>query len=119
MLGGDYAGHSSGDHVSRASWLAERWPEVNFDAFFKVATQKHCPLVRSKRESKPLRLLCSKSGQLINMHDDFDDLPNMYDEIGLTPEMFLTNDQDELVVSLIDDYASRLYNEKSSNVFYL
>lgn len=119
MLGGDYAGHSSGDHVSRASWLAERWPEINFDAFFKNATQKHCPLVRSKRESKPLRLLCSKTGQLINMHNDFDDLPNIYDEIGLTPEMFLTNDHDALVIKLIDEYAGKLNNEKPQDIFYL
>lgn len=85
MLGGDYAGHSSGDHVSRATWLSERWPEVSFDAFFKEAIQGHHKLVRGKFESKALRNLCAMTGQMINMHEDFSDMPNVYKEMGIDP----------------------------------
>lgn len=85
MLGGDYAGHSSGDHVSRAAWLSERWPEVNFDAFFKEATKSHHRLVRGKFESKALRDLCAMTGQMINMHEDFDDMPDVYKEMEIDP----------------------------------
>jgi hypothetical protein len=82
MLGGDYPGHSSGDHVSRALTLQENWPEVNFAAFFEDAMQNHHPLVRGKKECKPLRDLCMATGQMINMHDDFDFMPNLYLEYG-------------------------------------
>lgn len=85
MLGGDYAGHSSGDHVNRAVWLSERWPEVNFSAFFDKAISNHHPLVRGKYESKALRNLCAHTGQMINMHQDFEDMPDIYKEMGIEP----------------------------------
>jgi len=110
MLGGDYAGHSSGDHFSRALWLSERWPEVNFDVFFKEAIKKHCPIVRGKRESKQLRFVCSKTGQMINMHEDFQELPNMYLELGINPDWFYTKEYDEEVGSRVDSYANKIYN---------
>ena len=111
MLGGDYAGHSSGDHYSRAVWLKERWRSVNFDAFFINAVQKHCPLVRNKRESKELRNLCVKSGQMINMHDDFDDMPDMYKELQITPEMFLEHGvYENQVKKAVDFYVNNIYN---------
>jgi len=114
MLGGDYAGHSSGDHVSRASWLRDNWSEVNFDAFFQGAVQRHCPLVRNKMESRELRFLCSKTGQLVNMHNDFDDLPDIYKEVGLDPQWFYNKNQDSVVGTLINNYSSRLFNNQSS-----
>lgn len=115
MLGGDYAGHSSGDHVSRASWLKERWNSVNFDAFFTNAVSRHCSLVRNKRENKPLRDLCTKTGQMINMHNDFDDMPDMYKELDITPEMFLEHGvYEDQVKKSIDFYANRLYNNVNS-----
>ena len=41
MLGGDYGGHSSGDHYSRGSWLAEQWGGVvNYDVFFEEVIPK-------------------------------------------------------------------------------
>ena len=112
MLGGDYAGHSSGDHFSRALWLKKRWPDVNFDAFFINAANRHCSLVRNKRESKQLRFLCAKTGQMINMHEDFDDMPNMYKELGITPEMFLEHGiYEDQVKKSIDFYVDRVYND--------
>jgi hypothetical protein len=115
MLGGDYAGHSSGDHVSRAIWLKERWDNVNFDAFFINAVAKHCPLVRNKRESKQLRDLCVKTGQMINMHNDFDDMPDMYKELNITPDMFLAHGvYEEIVKKSIDFYVNKVYNNANS-----
>jgi hypothetical protein len=104
MLGGDYAGHSSGDHVSRALWLQERWNRVNFDAFFLDAIKRHSPLVAGIQESKPLRDLCKMTGQLINMHEDFDDMPNMYKELGINPEWLKTSDHDKIILGKIRDY---------------
>jgi hypothetical protein len=72
--------------MSRATWLQEKWPEVDFSPFFKkVAKKQHHPLVSMKFESQALRNFCAKTGQLINMHDDYEDLPNMYLETGISP----------------------------------
>lgn len=86
MLGGDYAGHSSGDHVSRANWLSTRWPEVDFSAFYEDVTQRHHELVRGRPECKALRNLCAQTGQMINMHLDYEDMPDVYKEMEIDPE---------------------------------
>ena len=83
LKGGDYGGHSSADAFTRASWLRDRWPEVNYDAFFKGSVNLFHPLARGVHESKALRDLCVQTGQVINMHEDFDDLPDMSKELAL------------------------------------
>jgi len=106
MLGGDYAGHSSGDHVSRAYWLAERWPEVNFDAFFKEAVQNHHVLVRGNRESKGLRDLCLHTGQMVNMHLDYEDMPDVYKEMEIDPQWLAMGEKaDKKIQKQIGAYA--------------
>lgn len=106
MLGGDYAGHSSCDHISRASYLDDLWPEVDFSPFFNnVMNTLYHPLVRGKSENKVLRHLTAKTGQMINMHDEFLDMPDMYKELGINPSM-VTNDPGDLKLlnSRIDEY---------------
>ncbi len=110
VLGGDYAGHSSGDHVSRALWLKERWEHVNFDAFFTIAVKSHSPLVSGNRESKPLRDLCKLTGQMINLHEDFDDMPNMYNELDIDPSWLKTSDFDKIILKKIADYTNQSYD---------
>jgi hypothetical protein len=105
VLGGDYAGHSSGDHYSRGSKLRERWKDnVNFSAFFEDAIMKHHPLVRGKRENKPLRDLCMKTGQLINMHQDYDYLPDMYLELGVDPDWLFGEEHNKLIEKKIEAF---------------
>lgn len=116
MLGGDYAGHSSGDHYSRATWLAERWKDVDFSPFFNDVQKKlYFPLVRGKNENKALRNLTMKTGQMINMHLDFPDMPDMYKELGIT-ENDISNDEVLLkkVNASIDSYLKP--NSKSSSL---
>lgn len=107
MLGGDYAGHSSGDHVSRATLLAEQWGEISFDAFFKEVVLQHHPLVRGQRESKALRNLCAITGQMINMHQDYEDMPDLYEEMGINPEWLKTSsvNTDKVILKQISTYA--------------
>lgn len=116
MLGGDYAGHSSGDHFSRAQRLGELWPEVDFAPFYSMMGVKYHPLVRSKPENKILRDLTCQTGQMINMHDDFPDMPNMYKELGITS----ANINDEtpqgkaFLKNVIDRYAANHINGNGS-----
>ncbi len=104
LTGGDYGGHSSGDHVSRASWLRDRWPEVNFSGFFDRAVLHHHPSIRLARESPALRELCSRTGQVINMHQEYPDLPDMYAELSLNPELLRNPENDPAVRGKIDLY---------------
>ncbi len=105
VLGGDYGGHSSGDHFSRGSKLRDRWGDaVNFSAFFEDAIAKHHPLVRGKRENKPLRDLCVKTGQLINMHQEYDYLPNMYLELGIDPDWLFGEEHNRLIEKKIEAF---------------
>jgi len=107
MLGGDYAGHSSGDHVSRATWLAERWPEVPFESFYTEVINGHHPLVRGKRENKGLRFLCCKTGQIINLHQDYEDMPDIYKEMEIDPTWLDESGpkSDKLVLNRIELYS--------------
>lgn len=104
LTGGDYGGHSSGDHVSRCTWLRDRWPEINYQAFYEDAVQNHHPLVRLKRESPALRRLCMLTGQVINMHQDYDDLPDMYKELGLDGDLLFNLDNDPIVLGKVERY---------------
>jgi hypothetical protein len=109
MLGGDYAGHSSGDHVSRALWLKDRWPEVNFDSFFKTAVDNHHPLVRGCQEIKSLRNLCAQTGQMINMHTDYEDMPNVYEELEIEQSWLKEGEKAEKkVLRQIEKYSEKL-----------
>lgn len=109
MLGGDYAGHSTGDHVSRATTLSELWPEVEFKPFWDFHGVGHYKLLRGKTENKALRNLTCRTGQMINMHEDFPDMPNMYEELGITLDD-ISNEPDKLakVNSAIDAFADRI-----------
>lgn len=99
LIGGDYPGHSSGDHVTRANYLSNLWPEVDFTPFYKYAVMNQHPDIRGETENKALRELCLKTGQFINMHNDYDDLPDMYLELGIK-----YNDPQEIVSKKIDYY---------------
>jgi hypothetical protein len=114
MLGGDYGGHSSGDHYSRGSFLKEKWEGiVNYDAFFEDAITKHHPLVQKKRESLALRDLCKKTGQMINLHQDYDFMPDMYKETGMDPNWFYNKGAYEKeAVKCIDAYQLKMSEEK-------
>ena len=117
VLGGDYAGHSSGDHVTRALWLKERWVDVNFDAFFYGAIRNHSPLVSGLCESKPLRDLCKLTGQMINLHEDFSDMPNMYSELNIDPKWIQNSDYDKIISKKIVDYIQNQSNSGLTGFF--
>lgn len=116
LTGGDYGGHSSGDHVSRCIWLRDRWPEVNYGAFFEDAVQLHHPLVRMNRESPALRKLCQLTGQVINMHTDpdFQDLPDMYKELDLDRAVLSDPANDPIVVEKLKNYLDRIEGKAPS-----
>lgn len=83
IKGGDYPGQASGDKYGRVVLLNGWWPEVDFSAYFKVYMPKLHPLIQGKRESRALYKLCSTTGLMINMHLDFDDVPNVYELYGI------------------------------------
>ena len=109
LCGGDYAGHSSGDHVSRATKFKEAWQEVDYSPFFNEAIKNHNPEIQGLRESKALRDLCTETGQLINMDKDFPNLPNMYLELGLNKELLLDSHKNNShIKDLISNYKQKI-----------
>jgi hypothetical protein len=102
MLGGDYSGHSSCDHQKRADRLSELWEEIDFNPFYDMVETKYYPLVRNQPDFKPFHHLCAKTGQMVNMHTDFKDMPDMYKELNI-PYQSLDENR---VFCLIDNYSN-------------
>ena len=106
MLGGDYSGHSSGDHQQRADKLSALWPEVDFTPFYEMVDRSYYHIIRGIPENKVLRFLTCKTGQMINMHEQFSDMPDMYKELGITRKDLMSTDPQSLnyITKKIDDY---------------
>ena len=106
MLGGEYGGGGSGDHYVRGCKLQAAWPEVNYKALLEDAIQNHHPLVRGKPENKPLQDLCAKTGQMINLHEDNDFMPNMYLELGIDPDWLYGDEHNKEIKRKIEAYVN-------------
>ena len=100
MLGGDYSGHSSGDHIRSANKLSILWPEVDFKPFYDAVEESYYPDIRKIPENRSLRYLTSTTGQMIHMEKQFPDMPCMYKELGLTTNDLLSTDNKSL--SIVD-----------------
>lgn len=104
--GSEYPGHSTGDAILRWKQLRENWKGiVNYDAM-ENAIESNPALIRDLELCKPFDGLLQRTGQLINMHEMYDDVPNMYDELGINRESLrdMTPDVKKTVTKKIDDY---------------
>ncbi len=81
IVGGDYVGHSTGDHYGKVRKLEVTWPEVNFAEYHEKVVPQFHPMLRKGYECRALRYLCSETGQLINAHEDWSEVPDMWKEI--------------------------------------
>lgn len=117
MLGGstahDYPGHSTQDHKSYVKRFSEKFP-TNFAAFHKFSEENHHPILRDwAHDPKVLGDFTAQTGQLLNMHDDYDFLPNVYNDLGLKKTSF--NDfTDKQIKGIIKNYKGNLYGETNS-----
>lgn len=115
MLGGstahDYPGHSTQDHKSYVKMFSETF-NTNFDAFYKFSKENHHPILEDwERDPKVLGDFAAQTGQLLNMHDDYDFLPDVYKELGLQKTSF-DNFTDKQIKVIIQNYKENLYEEK-------
>lgn len=113
MLGGDYPGHSSSDHQSRAARLSEDWPEIDYSPFYKMVETEYHPNVRGADENRTLRHFTKKTGQMINMSTEFSDMPNMYKELGISTD--LTSEAEPHKMKVLDQRISEYAAKQSSN----
>lgn len=108
-VGYDYPGQNVGDAVNRYREFARLWPEVDFSAMAEVIDGPHMfEVIRWHRESKALFPLFQKTGQPINMHNLYPDLPDMSKELGLESEHLLEEGFEGVVAGKVEDYARRV-----------
>jgi hypothetical protein len=109
LRGGDYPGHNSGDHLTRTLKFREHWPELDYSPFFEKAFSKQNKEITGLRESRLLRYLCNETGQVINLHDDNPEFPNMYLELGIDKGILKNPDENkDIIKKSIENYKNFL-----------
>ena len=85
LTGGDCPGSNYAEHCDRYRQLEKLWPNVDFTPFGEAIMQPPVPVaVRGIRASTALEDSFKITGQPINMHGEFEDLPNMYAELAIS-----------------------------------
>jgi len=80
----EYPGHASGDATSRYVYYSEHWKEIDW-AKFRAAILDQPGIIKGMTYVKPFNKLFGETGMLLNMHEMFDDLPNLYERAGINP----------------------------------
>lgn len=83
-VGGDILG--SNPQEAHTTWfkLKALWPNLDWSAFDKI-WHYAAPCVQKTFQNKVLMKTGALTGQMINMHDENPDLPDMYKEFGIDP----------------------------------
>lgn len=80
--GGDAPGTPTQDAYTRWYKLKQAWSELEWD-FYEDVSKYSAPCVRKTFQNKILMKTGAMTGQMINMHEDNEDLPDMYKEFGV------------------------------------
>jgi hypothetical protein len=78
----EYAGHSSGDHAQWYLYYREHWPEIDWSPY-RQAARTLPGSIRGKQIVPWHNAVFGRTGLLINMHDMYEDLPNVYNVLGI------------------------------------
>ena len=111
--GGDAPGTPTQDAYTRWYKLKEAWPELDWN-FFEKVSEHAAPCVQKTFQNKILMKTGAETGQMINMHDDNDDLPNMYKEFGIE-QSWLTDFDDYTRLEIknnFNNYLTKMSGEK-------
>ena len=80
--GGDAPGTPTQDAYTRWYKLKQAWPELDWD-FYENVSEHAAPCVKKTFQNKILMKTGVMTGQMINMHEDNEDLPDMYKEFRI------------------------------------
>jgi hypothetical protein len=80
--GGDAPGTPTQDAYTRWYKLKQAWPELEWD-FYENVSEHTAPCVKKTFQNKILMKTGVMTGQMINMHEDNEDLPDMYKEFRI------------------------------------
>lgn len=106
VKGNEYSGLNTSNNLTYVKELEKKWPEVNFTPFHQTNKRFMHPLMRDYVVSKSLKKLSGITGQLINLHQDYETMPNMYLEIGIKPEILNHPKADQHIMKRIKQYQS-------------
>lgn len=111
FVGRDYPGQNIGDAVNRYKNFKEKWPNVSFKAFEDAVNDVMYDVIKWHEESKEMMKLFHLTGQPINMHNLYPDIPNMYHELNLDPNLMLeARNNEEIIKHSIESYANKKSN---------
>jgi hypothetical protein len=78
----EYPGHSSGDAASRYPYYRQNWPEVDW-SLFREALLSQPGIIKGQTYRQDYNKIFGHTGLLINMHEMYDDMPNVYEVLHL------------------------------------
>jgi len=87
VLGNEYSGLNTSNNLTYVKAMEQKWKSVNFTPFHETNRKHMHPLFRNYCVSQPLKKLSGLTGQLINLHQDFEFMPDMYKELGISPQI--------------------------------
>lgn len=80
----EYPGHSNGYHTDLYLYFRENWPEVDW-APYREACRTTPGVLRGKRIITWQSGFFSRTGLMMNMHDSFGDMPDVYKLLDIDP----------------------------------
>ena len=81
----EYPGHSSGDHAQWYLYYRENWPEIDWSKY-RLAARTLPGSICGKQIVSWRNAVFGRTGMMVNMHDMFDDMPNVDSILGVDPE---------------------------------
>lgn len=78
----EYPGHASGDATSRYLYYRENWPEIDWSKFRK-SLRSQPGYVKGSTFVDWHNQVFGEFGVLLNMNEMFDDMPNVYNLLGI------------------------------------
>lgn len=101
-------GHASSDAVSRYEYFKTHWPEINLSSY-RAALRDQPGLIKGMNMNAGAEGWFSETGELLNMHELFPDMNNLWEIKKANPNKYLVRsiwEDDGLEVPVIDSSTS-------------
>ena len=115
--GGDAPGTPTQDAYTRWYKLKQAWPELDWD-FYEVVSEHAAPCVKKTFQNKILMKTGVMTGQMINMHEDNEDLPDMYKEFRIN-HSWLTDFNNFGRIEIKNNFNNYVENQGKSNYDFI
>ena len=104
----EYPGHASGDATSRYLYYRENWKDIDWSKFRK-ALRLQPGWVKGLTFIDWMNTSFGRTGLMVNMSEMFDDMPNAWELLDVSPEEFIVKEiweDDNLAVPSVSKFKS-------------